>query len=58
MSDADLEKDVKFFGNDTTYRGVWSFMNAHTNQHLGQLIAYSRVNGIVPPWSQTDGASD
>ncbi len=51
VSDADLEKGVKFFGNDTTYRGVISFMNAHTNQHLGQLIAYSRVNGVVPPWN-------
>jgi uncharacterized damage-inducible protein DinB len=25
LSDADLEKDVKFFGNDTTYRGVSSW---------------------------------
>ena len=58
MSDEDLEKGTKFFGNDTTYRGVWSFMNAHTNQHLGQLIAYSRVNGIVPPWSQQSGDGD
>ncbi len=58
MSDEDLEKATNFFGNDTTYRGVLSFMNAHTNQHLGQLIAYSRVNGIVPPWSQTDGGGN
>ena len=25
---------------------------SHTNEHLGQLIAYARVNGITPPWSQ------
>jgi hypothetical protein len=25
----------------------------HTNEHLGQLIAYARMNGITPPWSQT-----
>jgi uncharacterized damage-inducible protein DinB len=24
----------------------------HTNEHLGQLIAYSRMNGITPPWSK------
>ena|SRR5690606_19830340 len=24
----------------------------HSNEHLGQLIAYSRVNGIAPPWSE------
>lgn len=57
MSKADLEKDVKFFGSDTTYRGVVSFMNAHTNQHLGNLVTYARVNGIVPPWSQPNNAN-
>ncbi len=24
----------------------------HSNEHLGQLIAYARMNGITPPWSQ------
>lgn len=57
MSKADLEKDVKFFGNDTTYRGVLSFMNAHTNQHLGNLVTYARVNNIVPPWSANNSAN-
>jgi uncharacterized damage-inducible protein DinB len=26
---------------------------AHANEHLGQLIAYARMNGITPPWSET-----
>lgn len=25
---------------------------SHGNEHLGQLIAYSRVNGLAPPWSK------
>ncbi len=25
---------------------------SHANEHLGQLIAYARVNGIKPPWSE------
>jgi uncharacterized damage-inducible protein DinB len=25
---------------------------AHMNVHLGQSIAYARMNGVVPPWSQ------
>lgn len=25
---------------------------SHTNEHLGQLIAYARSNGIIPPWSK------
>ncbi len=24
----------------------------HAHEHLGQLIAYARVNSIVPPWSR------
>ena len=24
----------------------------HSNEHLGQLIAYARMNGVTPPWSE------
>ena len=24
----------------------------HLHEHLGQLIAYARVNNVVPPWSK------
>jgi uncharacterized damage-inducible protein DinB len=24
----------------------------HSNEHLGQLIAYARMNSVTPPWSQ------
>jgi uncharacterized damage-inducible protein DinB len=26
-------------------------MANHMHEHLGQAIAYARVNGVVPPWS-------
>ena len=50
-SDADLDKTVKMFGNDITERAA--FLNAltHLHEHLGQSIAYARVNGVVPPWT-------
>ena len=50
-SDADLDKNVKMFGNDLTERAA--FLNAltHLHEHLGQSIAYARVNGVVPPWT-------
>jgi uncharacterized damage-inducible protein DinB len=50
-SDADLDKTVKMFGNDVTERAA--FLNAltHLHEHLGQSIAYARVNGVVPPWT-------
>jgi hypothetical protein len=27
-------------------------MTADLHEHLGQLIAYARMNGITPPWSK------
>ena len=51
-SDADLEKPVKLFGKPTTHRGVFVTALNHLHEHLGQSIAYARMNGIVPPWSK------
>ncbi len=53
-SDADLEKSVELFGQNTTYRDVFFTAAMHLHEHLGQSIAYARVNGIVPPWSATN----
>lgn len=52
MTDADLEKPATMFGRQTTYRGVLLVTVTHAHEHLGQLIAYARANGVVPPWSQ------
>ena len=49
--DADLDKPTKMFGRDTTYRGVYLTIATHLHEHLGQSIAYARMNGVVPPWS-------
>lgn len=51
MTDADLEKSVNMFGDSTTERGVYVTILAHLHEHLGQSIAYARINGVVPPWS-------
>lgn len=50
-SDADLDKPIKMFGNDTTVRGGFITALNHLHEHLGQSIAYARMNGVVPPWS-------
>lgn len=52
LSEADLQKNVKMFGKQTTYRAVLLTMLSHLHEHLGQSIAYARMNGIVPPWSR------
>ena len=50
--DADLEKSVNMFGQSTTERAVFVTILSHLHEHLGQSIAYARMNGIVPPWSR------
>ena len=47
----DLEKPVKMMGTTTTNRGVMMTMLNHLHEHLGQSIAYARMNAVVPPWS-------
>ena len=51
LKDADAEKAMKVFGMDMTGRSFAFFQARHLGEHLGQLIAYARVNGVVPPWS-------
>lgn len=49
--DADLDKAIKIFGQDGTVREAILLIATHAHEHLGQSIAYARMNGIVPPWS-------
>ncbi len=46
-----LTRDAELFGQKTTRRGILIFLDTHMGEHLGQAIAYARMNGIVPPWS-------
>ena len=55
VSDADLERTIKLFGQDTTVREGMMVVATHAHEHLGQSIAYARMNGIVPPWSAGGG---
>ena len=56
ISDADLDKPADFFGNKTTYRGILFHAASHWHEHLGQSIAYARMNKIVPPWTAAEEA--
>lgn len=49
--DAELDKPTVMFGNETTVRGVFFTAATHMHEHLGQAIAYARMNNVVPPWS-------
>lgn len=47
-----LARVADFFGTPTTSRGIFVSLDVHIAEHLGQAIAYARMNGITPPWSQ------
>lgn len=52
ITPADLQRTVKVFGRDATADGIYLRILVHANEHMGQLIAYARMNGVVPPWSE------
>lgn len=52
VSNADLAKEVDFFGQKKRIRDLLLLELEHSHEHLGQSIAYARMNGVKPPWSQ------
>lgn len=52
LNDADADKQIKMFNRPTTERGAFIMISGHMGEHLGQSIAYARMNGIVPPWTE------
>ena len=50
--DAGADRMVPFFGPPQITARHFLYFNAdHNGEHLGQLIAYARMNGVAPPWS-------
>ena len=47
-----MNTPVQFFGQPTFPRVAVGFALYDLHEHLGQLVAYARMNGIVPPWSR------
>jgi len=52
INDGDMDKPQKMFGRQTAVRGAFMIIIGHFGEHLGQSIAYARVNGITPPWTE------
>ena len=44
-----LKVDVE--GHPATVDGMYLRIIIHANEHMGQLVAYARMTGVVPPWS-------
>jgi len=47
-----LTRSTLLYGRRVAGWAVLVQLVAHLNEHVGQSVAYARVNGIVPPWSR------
>jgi len=52
IAPADLQRKVHIADRDATVDGMYLRIIVHANEHMGQLVAYARMTGVVPPWSQ------
>jgi uncharacterized damage-inducible protein DinB len=52
MPEAQLSRETVLYGRRVQQWAVLLQLLAHMDDHLGQSIAYARVSGVVPPWSQ------
>jgi len=57
LPDADLDKQRSFFGREMSARAILIILSGHIDEHLGQSVAYARMNKIVPPWSKNEKAA-
>jgi uncharacterized damage-inducible protein DinB len=47
-----LQRKVHIMDRDATVDGMYLRIIVHANEHMGQLVAYARMTGVVPPWSK------
>lgn len=51
IPDSDLSRQVNFFGRNLSVLDMIMLAAGHQHETLGQSIAYSRTNGVTPPWT-------
>lgn len=52
INQAQLDEQIEVFGMEMSRRNFTIGTLNHLHEHLGQSIAYARMNGIAPPWSK------
>lgn len=52
VTPAGLQRKVHIYDRDATVDGMYLRIIIHANEHMGQLVAYARMTGVVPPWSK------
>ena len=43
---------MKIYSRDATVDGMYLRIIIHANEYMGQLVAYARMTGVVPPWAK------
>lgn len=51
LTDEQLAGEMEWFGMKGSGQSFMYFLAGHQSEHVGQMIAYLRSNGVVPPWS-------
>ena len=54
LTEEDLNREVEVFGMTMSIRNFVITMIAHAHEHMGQGIAYARMNNVTPPWSKSE----
>jgi uncharacterized damage-inducible protein DinB len=52
IKEEDLNKEVELPFGKFTQRSVLFILLNHGHEHMGQSIAYARINDVTPPWSE------
>jgi DinB family protein len=52
LSRATINTPIRYYGQSTLPRVAATYTLDDLHEHLGQLVAYARMNSIVPPWSR------
>ena len=47
-----INTPITYYGQSTLPRVATTYTLNDLHEHLGQLVAYARMNAIVPPWSK------
>lgn len=51
-TDDNLNEMISMFGQNWSRQRAMLLTVTHLHEHLGQMIAYARANGVTPPWSR------
>ena len=51
LSDAQMGETIQMFGQEGVLQASLLLVVGDMHEHLGQAIAYARMNEVVPPWT-------